>query len=152
MSAATDFDFLHGRWTVHHRRLDERGAGSTNWVEFDGTAETRPLIGGQCNIEEHSIPGTDAEGVALRIFNPVSRQWSIHWVSRRSGVLEPPVVGSFEGGIGRFEGSDVDSGRLVQVHFLWHRITPVSARWEQSFFYNSGESRETNWIMDFSRA
>ena len=31
-----DFDFLHGTWTVHHRRLRDRMVGSddweTNWV------------------------------------------------------------------------------------------------------------------------
>ena len=35
-----DFDFLHGRWFVQHRRLRERGRGLHEWQEFSGTAET----------------------------------------------------------------------------------------------------------------
>src|SRR6185436_9916849 len=34
---AHDFDFLVGKWRVHHRRLKERLANNHDWVEFDGT-------------------------------------------------------------------------------------------------------------------
>ena len=80
-----DFDFLHGRWTVHHRRLVERGRGLDKWQEFAGTAETRPLLGGICNIEEHNIPDQDASGAALRTFDPAANLWSIYWVNGRRG-------------------------------------------------------------------
>lgn len=151
MSAANDFDFLHGRWTVHHRRLRERGAGATEWQEFDGTAETRSLLGGAANIEEHVIPGQDFAGIALRTFSSATRLWSIYWVSRRKGELEPPVVGGFTDGVGRFEGVDCDAGRLVRVRFLWQPLTSAHARWQQSFSYDDGTSWETNWTMDFRR-
>src|SRR5471030_1001205 len=32
-----DWDWLVGRWTVRHRRLTARLAGSTEWEEFAGT-------------------------------------------------------------------------------------------------------------------
>ena len=41
VSGVHDFDFLFGDWQVHHRRLKERLAGSTEWIEFDGTQSTR---------------------------------------------------------------------------------------------------------------
>jgi hypothetical protein len=152
MSGATDFDFLHGKWRVRHRRLRDRGAGSTAWDEFEGTAETRPLLGGQCNIEEHSIPGEKGfSGIALRTFDPLLKLWSIYWISRRTGHLEPPVVGSFADGIGRFEGADRDGDRPIEVRFIWDRTDPGAPRWEQFFSYDDGRSWEWNWTMDFHR-
>lgn len=146
-----DFDFLHGEWTVLHRRLSVRGRGCAEWHEFTGTAETRPLLGGICNIEEHRIAGSDASGIAMRTFSAATAQWSIYWISGKCGSLEPPVTGYFEGAVGHFEGADVDEGRLVRVRFRWDRSNPDRPRWEQSFSYDNGHSWELNWTMDFRR-
>jgi quinol monooxygenase YgiN len=151
-SGLHDFDFLHGSWNVTHRRLKARGVGSTDWQEYSGTAETRPLLAGLCNIEEHRIEGQPFSGVALRCFDRAAKQWQIYWVSERDGLLQPPVHGKFAQGTGLFEGDDVDGGRPIRVRFLWRRITPASARWEQSFSYDAGKTWETNWIMDFERS
>jgi hypothetical protein len=150
MSAQHDFDFLFGQWTVRHRRLRARGGGCTDWEEFAGTAETRPLLGGLCDIEEHQIPGRDFSGVALRTFDPAKQLWSIYWVSARDGLLQQPVTGRFEGDSGRFEGDDSDDGRAIKVRFLWQR-GDGSPRWEQSFSYDSGLTWELNWVMAFQR-
>ena len=32
-----DFDFLHGHWRVHNRRLRQRLRGSNDWESFDAT-------------------------------------------------------------------------------------------------------------------
>lgn len=151
MNSKDDFAFLGGRWKVVHRRLCKRGIGSTDWEEFEGTAVNRSLLGGLANIEEHSIAGEDFGGIALRTYSPSSDLWSIYWVSRRAGVLGPPVVGRFSGDLGSFEGADVDAGRPVDVRFTWRRIGPASACWSQLFSYDGGGQWETNWIMDFSR-
>jgi hypothetical protein len=150
MSDRHDFDFLFGQWTVRHCRLRVRGSGCRDWDEFDGTAETRPLLGGLCDIEEHQIPNQDFSGVALRAFDPAKLLWSIYWVSARDGVLQQPVTGGFEGDIGRFEGDDSDRGQPVKVRFLWQR-GGGSPRWEQSFSYDSGQTWELNWVMAFQR-
>ena len=147
-----DFDFLNGCWQVHHRRLRDRGRGSQDWDEYCGTAETRPLLGGLCNIEEHCVEGESFSGVALRTFDPSSSQWSIYWVSARDGRLQPPVHGRFTGDLGRFEGEDSDGGRSVRVRFIWDRSNPEAPRWAQSFSYDDGRSWETNWIMQFERS
>jgi hypothetical protein len=147
-----DFDFLCGRWRVVHRRLSKRGVGSTDWEEFQGTAVNRSLLCGLANIEEHAIAGEDFGGIALRSYSPSSGLWSIYWVSKRDGVLGPPVVGRFSGDVGSFEGADEDAGRPVKVRFTWHRIGPSSARWSQFFSYDGGDQWETNWTMDFSCA
>src|SRR6266536_3896337 len=72
-----DFDFLMGRWTVHHRRLRERLKGSTSWEEFAGTSVARPLLGGLGNIDENIMERASGrlEGVSLRLYDPISRQW-----------------------------------------------------------------------------
>ena len=149
-SGEHDFDFLHGRWKVHHRLLKARGAGSTDWLEYDGTAETQPLLGGLCNVEEHRITGRSS-GVALRCYEKAAERWAIYWVGDRDGLLGAPVYGGFDGPNGHFEGRDVEGGRPIVARFHWQKISPNSARWEQSYSYDGGKSWETNWIMDFTR-
>jgi hypothetical protein len=146
-----DFDFLHGRWRVSHRRLRERGRGCDDWQLFGGTAETRPLLGGLCNVEEHRMDLDDFRGVALRTFDLSTQRWSIAWVSAAKGALEAPVVGGFQGAVGRFEGEDMDQGRPVRVRFVWDRTHPDALHWEQAFSYDNGGSWEVNWVMQFRR-
>jgi hypothetical protein len=148
---AHDFDFLHGRWTVKHHLLKARGAGSGEWTKHQGTAETRPLLGGLCNVEEHRITGR-ASGVALRCYDPAAKRWAIYWVNDRDGLLGPPVYGAFNGSEGEFEGDDSFDGKAIKVRFLWHKLSPTSAKWEQAFSFDGGKSWEPNWIMEFERA
>jgi hypothetical protein len=151
MSNERDFDFLFGSWSVRHRRLRSRGADCADWDEFAGTAETRPLLDGTCNIEEHIIGRSDVSGIALRAFDHSTSLWSIYWASERSGRLEEPVVGSFSGNVSSFFGEDIDEGRGVQVKFLWDRSGPGAPIWEQSFSYDQGATWELNWRMEFAR-
>jgi hypothetical protein len=65
--------------------------------------------------------------------------------------MDPPVVGGFAGDRGEFYGEDVDEGRPVRVRFVWTRLSPDTARWEQAFSYDGGPW-ETNWVMEFTRA
>jgi len=146
-----DFDFLIGSWSVSHRRLESRGTGSSDWRTYSCMAETRSLLGGLCNVEEHRIDGSKSSGVALRCFDKSAQRWAIYWVGDRDGRLQPPVYGGFTGDEGLFEGADCDGGRLVKVRFIWRRLSADSASWEQAFSYDEGKSWETNWIMEFQR-
>jgi hypothetical protein len=153
-AGARDFDFLFGRWRVHNERLRERLTGSTDWQHFDAIAECRPILGGLGNIDEFVSdefgPGRFV-GMSLRLFDRATRQWSIWWSSNRSGRLEPPVVGGFRDGVGRFEGDDVHEGVPVRVRFIWSGIGPDRASWEQAFSTDGGRTWETNWRMRMSR-
>jgi len=147
-----DFDFFQGRWNVLHRRLTLRGAGSDAWDEFEGTTHCQTLMGGLCNVDENDMPSRGFQGLTFRTFNIERREWSIYWVNSDAGVLQEPVFGRFEDGVGRFYGVDVDNGRPVQVIYVWKDITPTSAHWAQAFSYDGGRSWEVNWTMAFSRA
>jgi hypothetical protein len=149
----TDFDFLIGRWQVHHRRLRERLKGSTSWEEFEGTTVARKILGGLGNIDENIMDRASGrlEGFTLRLYNPVSQQWSIYWAANVTGILETPMVGGFEAGRGEFYSQEIFEGRSIFNRFIWSVFNENACRWEQAFSADGGKTWETNWIMDFTR-
>lgn len=154
LSSAHDVDFQVGKWHVSHHRLAQRLVGSRSGEDFSGHCVMRPLLGGSGNIEDNVIdlPAGSYRAVALRSFDQVSLQWSIWWLdSRNPRELDTPVRGSFTEGVGAFFAQDTFQGRPIKVRFIWLHITPASARWEQAFSADDGETWEANWIMDFQR-
>ena len=153
MSSADDFDFWPGEWHVRNRRLRARLAGSDEWEEFEATSTARLLLDGLGNEDEFRTDHAGGFiGMSFRFFDPATRKWSIYWAdSRRPGLLDPPVLGSFEGATGVFEGDDTFNGRPIRVRFTWSRVDTDSPRWEQSFSEDGGTTWETNWEMDFAR-
>jgi hypothetical protein len=154
-AGASGFDFLHGEWRVHHRYLRVNGT-TRAWLDAEGTASHRDAMAGRANVEEHTMhtPSGTNHGVALRSFDPKSSQWSTWWLDGRTphGDLDPPVQGRFDKGVGTFLGDTTIDGKPVRVRFVWSRITPRSARWEQAYSHDAGRTWETNWIMEFRRA
>jgi len=65
LSGAHDFDFEFGGWNVHHRV--KRATGE--WIEFEGTANARPILGGLGNVEDCLFhrPAGDTRGVAMHV-------------------------------------------------------------------------------------
>lgn len=154
-STPNDFDFFVGRWLVHHRRLKERLAGSSQWEEFGGTSEMRKLMDGQGNVDDNVIdlPAGRYRAVSLRAFDPKAGRWAIWWVDGRDPHRDPgpPLVGGFSRGIGTFHADDTFNGQAIRVRYVWSDITATSCRWQQAFSADGGRSWETNWIMDFTR-
>ena len=146
-----DFHFLYGRWSVQHHRLTTRGVGSDDWDVFHSDTFCQGLMGGLCNVDENDFPERGFQGLSFRTFNVETGQWAIYCVNSASGVLQNPVFGRFENGIGLFHGEDVDGDRPVKVRYRWEDITASSACWSQAFSYDGGETWETNWIMSFAR-
>jgi hypothetical protein len=146
-----DFDFLIGSWNVHNRRLVKTFAGSEDWDEFPGISTSHSTFEGAGNFDEIVFPTLGSRGLTLRLFNPDTKQWSLYWASSRDGMLTPPVIGAFTDGRGEFFGDDLVDGHPVQVRFIWSRITPSSARWEQAFWDIAKQEWEINWIMEFTR-
>jgi hypothetical protein len=112
-----DFDFLFGHWQVHHCKLKERLVNSHEWIEFEGTLFSPPLMGGCANVDDDvfEIPGGTYRGVAPRSFDAKSQQWSIWWMDSRTPLarLDPPVRGRFQNGIGAFYADDVENGKFL---------------------------------------
>ncbi len=94
-----------------------------------------------------------AQGDPQRAFDPATRQWSIWWLDGRTpSQIDTPMRGGFDkDGVGLFLADDTFEGRPIRVRFLWSHRGPNSARWEQAFSLDGGESWEVNWVMDFER-
>ena len=75
-SGVHDFDFLVGHWRVHHRKLKERLANNHEWIEFEGTLNSQPLMGSYSNVDDLvlEIPRGTYRGVALRSFDSKTQQ------------------------------------------------------------------------------
>jgi hypothetical protein len=151
---ARDFDFLHGSWNIVSRRLTARLVGGTEWEEFPATGTCFPTLGGLGNVDDFTPewPGHDGYiGQTFRFFDLIERRWSIYWADTVTGRLQPPVHGTFTDGIGTFYGEDDCNGIPVIARFIWSRITPTSALWEQAFSVDGGATWEDNWTMSFTR-
>lgn len=148
-----DFDFLIGTWKIHHRRLVERLKGCTDWEEFDGDTVDRKILNGIGNMDEnilHRKTGS-IHAISLRLFNPESKEWSIHWSTHLTGTLDVPMIGGFKDEIGEFYSQEVFEGQHIYNRFIWSNITENSCQWEQAFSTDGGKTWETNWIMEFER-
>ena len=145
---AHDFDWEHGTWTTHIRRLRNPLSGSTTWDEYEGVSIVRPLLDGRANLIELSVKGPAGriEGLSLRLYNPKAGQWSLHYANIASGELTMPVIGSFEKGRGEFYAHDTLGGRGILVRFVISDVKPDSARFEQAFSEDGGRTWEVNWI------
>jgi hypothetical protein len=149
-----DFDFLFGSWKIHNRYLRGRLRQSTEWVEFDAQSRVEPLLHGFGHLDRYAAvrDGSPFEGITLRLFDPATGQWSIHWAdTARARTLLPPMVGRFISGVGEFYGDETVDGKKVLCRFLWTRPSADSARWEQALSDDGGKTWETNWIMTFTR-
>jgi hypothetical protein len=154
-SGAHDFDFIAGEWRARHRRLKERLAGSTEWIEFTGTQSARIIMGGTANMDDNvfDMPGGAYRGITLRAFDAASGLWSIWWLDSRypQNPMDPPMRGRFENGVGLFYADETFNGRPIRVRFIWKNISPTQSRWEQAFSADGGQTWETNWTTDFTK-
>jgi hypothetical protein len=148
----SDFDFLQGGvWSIRNRRLKERHVGSGDWDEFAATCRFWTLLNGVANVDEFDCPARGFMGMSVRTLDLAQRRWSIYWVNSTNGLLQPPVHGGFNNGRGEFLGEDMDGDRPILARYIW-TVSPETPRWEQAFSLNRGETWETNWVMEFSRA
>src|SRR5207248_9475205 len=85
------------------RRLLNPLSGSNDWIDGTGTVSTRKVWGGRAQLEELTMDTGDThlKGLALRLYNPKTRQWRLHWANAKKGVLsDPPAFGAFKNGRG----------------------------------------------------
>jgi hypothetical protein len=152
--APTDFDFIIGDWHVHHRRLNSRLSGCTEWTEFPGRSSTRKILGGFGNVEDNilSFPDGEVLAAAMRSFDRTTGSWSIWWLDGRfPHQLDPPVVGKFTGSVGTFFADDKLNGLPIRIRFIWNADPGRNPTWAQAFSNDGGQTWETNWTMEFVR-
>jgi ketosteroid isomerase-like protein len=148
-----DFDLFIGNWRVNHRRLKERLSNNHDWIEFEGTSSAQKILGGLGNMDDNvlNFPAGTYRAVTFRIYDPAKKLWSIWWIdSRNPGLVDPPVVGRFENGVGTFYADDTFKGKPIRVRYLWTNLS-TAPHWEQAFSEDGGKTWETNWTMDFTR-
>ncbi|MEP6952323.1 MAG: hypothetical protein ABI863_23730 [Ginsengibacter sp.] len=152
-SSKNDFDFLIGKWTVKNRKLKTRLDGCNGWIEFDATNEDHGVLNGLGNMDRFKTFFNEKpfEGLTIRLFNPVTRLWSIYWADSNVGVLDVPQVGSFEKNIGYFYSKDIFRGKEIIVVFKWDKTDLENPSWSQAFSADNGKTLEWNWYMYMSR-
>jgi len=148
-----DFDFEIGTWRTQLKRRLRPLTGSNTWVEMTGTTVVRKVWNGRGNLVELVAEGEGGrfEGLNLRLYNPLTRQWSLHFASSRDGTLAVPTVGEFKDGRGEFYAQERLDGRAILVRFVISNVTPASVRFEQAFSDDGGKTWEVNWIAQDTR-
>ncbi|HKQ15640.1 MAG TPA: hypothetical protein VJT80_19540 [Steroidobacteraceae bacterium] len=148
-----EFDFDLGAWTTHTSRLQRPLTGSTTWAALDGRTIVNAVWGGRANLAEYEAqgPGGHIELLALRLYNPTSRQWSIYFATPGVGTLSIPAVGEFRNGRVDFYDQEPINEKAVLVRFSLWGITQDTARSEQAFSADGGKTWEVNWINEYRR-
>lgn len=145
--AKDDFDFFHGTWRVHNRRL----AGEGRWNEFEGSCVTRPLADGIGFIDEMHFPALGVSGHTIGLYDSGRELWAHYWVGSGDGVLQPAVYGTMTGpGTAEFYGDDTLDGSPIRVRQLWRLEADDVLVWEQAYAH-TGEDWQTNWVMTSTR-
>ena len=154
-SSKHDFDFLVGSHIIHQRALKDRLRGSQDWREYDGTSKSTALLDGTVNQEIYQLinsTGKSYEGMALRLFNPLTKLWSIYWIQSDVGMLgDPPEVGYFENAVGFFFSQGMFTGKNITTVFKWDAREKSKPIWSQAFSEDNGKTWEWNWYMYYSR-
>jgi hypothetical protein len=149
-----DFDFEIGTWKTDLKRLAHPLTGSQEWIQCHGTTVVRNVWSGRANLVElvaDCAGGRHFEGLNLRLYNPVSQQWTLNFSNAAAGTLSQPTVGGFKNGRGEFYDQETFNGRSILVRFV---ITPLNAdacRFEQSFSDDGGKTWELNWVATDTR-
>jgi hypothetical protein len=138
-----EFDFDLGAWKTHTSRLKSPLTGSTTWA----------AMGGRANLAEYEAqgPAGHVELLALRLYNPTSRQWWIHFATPDRGTLGVPGIGEFRNGRVDFYDQEPINGKSVLVRFSMWGMTQDTARSEQAFSTDGGKTWEVNWINEYAR-
>ncbi|HEV2212252.1 MAG TPA: hypothetical protein VGS99_02790, partial [Gammaproteobacteria bacterium] len=148
------FDWQFGHWAIHMSRRQNPLTGSTSWTPLDGTVDVRKLWGGKANLAEIETQGPSGHllFLALRLYNPDSKQWNLLFAHSGDGILnKPALIGEFHDGLGVFYDQESYKDRFILVRFTFQSLTANTSRDEQAFSADGGKTWEVNWINDQTR-
>jgi BNR/Asp-box repeat len=148
-----DFDWEIGDWKDHVKRLKHPLAGSSEWVELDGTVKTRKVWDGRANLAEIALDGPKGhiEFLSMRLYNPQTHQWNMNFATVGGGKLSVPMFGGFKNGHGEFYDQEPLDGKMILVRFTFSNTSADSGRSEQAFSDDGGKTWEVNWINNYTR-
>ena len=156
MSADPDshsFDFDLGTWHTHSSRLLHPLTGSTSWVDLEGQTVVHRVWAGRANLAEYKAdgPAGPVQLLALRWYNPNTREWNLDFATPNVGTLGSPGVGQFKNGRCDFYDQEEINGRYVWIRFSIWKTSDDSAQSEQAFSEDGGKTWETNWVNQYTR-
>ncbi|HMU10902.1 MAG TPA: hypothetical protein PKC54_12900 [Ferruginibacter sp.] len=149
-SSQNDFDFLEGKWKVQNRMLN----GKNEWVEFEAELHMRKTLNGLGNVENYysTFNGKPFEGMAVRLFNPKTRLWSVYWMDSNFATMDgSPVTGSFENKLGKLYASGEADGKTIISLYQWDASDPEHPKWAQASSSDNGKTWDWNWYMTLTR-
>lgn len=144
-SSQHDFDFLAGEWNVKNRRLVKE-----QWIEFSSVIHMRITLNGMGNVENYYavFDGAAFEGQAVRLFNPVTRLWTIYWMDSNNMLMDAtPVSGSFHDGVGKFYAAVIRNNNPAIMLYQWDVTNKDQPKWSQAFSFDNGIQWEWDWEM-----
>ena len=149
-----DFDFGGGLWRTHLKRRVHALSASNEFIELNGTVNTRAIWGGRAHLEQIEADGPNGhwQGLSLFLYNPASHQWSQTFVNSKSGTVDAGLVGSFKNGRGELFEADTLDGRAILVRGVWSDITPTSHRYQESYSDDGGKTWEVELTADKTKA
>jgi len=142
-----DFDFEIGTWKTHLLLLHKTSTGTGKWTEYNGTTVVHKVWNGRANLVELQADGTSGhiEGLSLRLYNPLTHEWSLNFANSSTGTLSVPTIGKFINGLGEFFDNEIIDGQKTDVRFIITVINPDSCSFEQSFSTDGGKKWVVNW-------
>jgi hypothetical protein len=134
--------------------LAEPRSGPGDWRDMDGVTVVSPFWGGRANLAEYRAdgPAGRVELLALRMYNPKTRQWNLNFATPQAGTLGVPGIGEAHDGRITFYNQEAVNGKMTLVRFsIWSTGTDT-AQSEQAFSDDGGKTWEVNWINRYTRA
>jgi hypothetical protein len=141
-----DFDFNVGVWHTHIKRTLDPFAGSSEYIELNGTVSVRKVWDGKAELEEIEADGPKGqwEGLTLFLYNPSAHQWSQSFANSKVGTLSSNI-GEFKDGKVMLIGQDTLNDKAILVRAVWSDIKPDSHQYEESYSNDGG----TTWVRSF---
>jgi hypothetical protein len=151
-SGQRDFDFVIGAWKTRILHLGHAPSGGDRWTVWTGTVTAARVWGGRANVQQIEInsPSGRIEELRLCLYRPLAHQWYLYWADSSDGELDPPMIGRFKSGIGRFYDQEEIGGRAIFVRDLYSHVAARSYQWQQAFSSNGGATWQSNWRVTLS--
>lgn len=152
-AAQHGFDWQFGRWNIQMSRRVHPLSGSNERAEMTGTVDVEKIWNGRGNYALIDAAGSamSAHILALRLYLPQTRQWTLSFTREGRGTLASPMYGTFRNGTGTFYDQDSVGGKVVIDRFRFFDATAKTARDDDAFSCDGGKTWENEWTNTHTR-